>query len=99
MINIKLDNKPVIRDNTGNNGFSNGMNITPTSQQTKSSNLIDDLTSIFGSSSVVNNPTPVNSNINDIFGSNLFSMPDTKPVVTEQPKNDIFFNFGNVILN
>jgi hypothetical protein len=56
----------------------------------KGNNLIDDITSIFGS--VTNNPkpVPVANTMNDIFGQ--FNNNNN------EPKNDLFMNFGNVIL-
>ena len=89
--NIRLDNKPILRDTT---------NTTTTTQTTtsKGNNLIDDLTSIFAGVTTLpttSNPVPVTNNINDIFGLGQFTMPETKQT---EPKNDLFMNFGNVIL-
>jgi hypothetical protein len=83
--NIRLDNKPIVRESG-----------TIISSSTKGNNLIDDLTSIFaGVSTIPSNPVPVTNNINDIFGLGQFTMTETKQ---SENKNDIFMNFENVIL-
>jgi hypothetical protein len=79
-INIKLDSKPLVRDTN-----SNAVKNAP-----KGNNLIDDITSIFGSVTVNPNPVPVTNTMNDIFGQ--FNNNNN------EPKNNLFMNFGNVIL-